>query len=206
MLEAFAKNADIHRETAAKILGKDPSEVSAEERSNAKTINFGIIYGMGAQRLAKSQGISLASAKNFIERYFLNFSRIKEYLDSQKLFAHQNHEVRTSFGRRRPVVFRAGATPLEVRSLENIAINTPIQGTAADIMKKGMILVHEALTREKLKTKLLLQVHDEIVLEGPWEECERVKVLVKSCLESAVHFSTALVAEIGVGENWLEAK
>jgi DNA polymerase I len=206
MIQAFASNADIHKETAAKILGKEPSEVTPEERANAKTINFGIIYGMGPQRLAKSQGISVAAAKAFIEKYFLNFSKIKNYLDSQKLMAHDTGEIRTFFGRRRPVVFRPSASPLEVKALENISINTPIQGTAADIMKQGMINVYLALQEHKLKTKLLLQVHDEIVLEGPWSECEKVKELVKLSLENAAQFSVPLVAEIGVGENWLEAK
>lgn len=206
MHQAFQSGLDIHRETAAKILGKDPKDITSEERSSAKAINFGIIYGMGPQRLAREQGISMAQAKSFIEKYFLNFSRIREYLDSQKVFAHQNGYVSTHFGRPRRIYGLGSANPGEVRSAENMAINSPIQGTAADIMKLGMLRLHRGLKEKNLKTRLLLQVHDEVVLEGPQEEFESVKALVKEALEGAVDFTVPLLVEVGSGQNWLEAK
>lgn len=206
MKSAFSSNLDIHRETAAKILGKAPQDITPSERSSAKAINFGIIYGMGPQRLAREQGITLAEAKSFIERYFMNFSRIREYLDSQKLFARQHGYVSTYFGRPRRIYGLSSGNPGEARNAENIAINSPIQGTAADIMKMGMLRLHASLCKSGLKSKLLLQVHDEVVLEGPVEEAEQVSRLVKDALEGAVHFSVPLLVEVGHGKNWLEAK
>lgn len=207
MHAAFKSGLDIHRETAAKILGKRPDEVTAAERSSAKAINFGIIYGMGAQRLAREQDITLAQAKAFIEKYFLNFARIREYLDKQKHFAYAHGYVSTYFGRPRRIYgLSGGAHQGEVRNAENMAINSPIQGTAADIMKLGMLRIHKSLRDSGLKSKLLLQVHDEVVLEGPVEETEALHALVKDALEGAVDFSVPLLVEIGSGHNWLEAK
>jgi DNA polymerase-1 len=145
MIAAFRSGADIHRQTAAKILGKNPEDVTAEERGNAKTINFGIIYGMGAQRLSREQKIPLAEAKSFIERYFLNFSGVYRYLEEQRQTARLKGVVHTFFGRPRPVDLSRAFNPAEVKALENVAINSPIQGTAADIMKIGMLRAAEAL-------------------------------------------------------------
>jgi DNA polymerase I len=206
MIAAFNNGADIHRETAAKILGKEPQLVTSEERSNAKTINFGIIYGMGPQRLAREQGIGLNEAKAFIEKYFLNFALVREYLERQKIHAHQNGFVQTFFGRRRPISFSPSLNQGEVKSLENVAINSPIQGTAADIMKLGMLRAHHALKFSQLQTRMLLQVHDELVLEGPATEVQAVKVLLKVALEGVVSFAVPLIADVSFGPNWLEAK
>lgn len=206
MIAAFQSNADIHRETAAKIHGKEPVEITAEERSSAKAINFGIIYGMGAQRLAKDQGMTLTEAKSFIERYFANFSAIRSYMDAQRAEAHNRGAVRTYFGRVRPIPELQSPNAAVARSAENIAINTPVQGTAADIMKLGMLRVEEALRNHGLKTILLLQVHDEIVLEGPRSEAELVARLVREALEGAASFAVPLTAEVGQAENWLMAK
>lgn len=206
MISAFQSGADIHRQTAARILGKKPEDVTAEERGNAKTINFGIIYGMGAQRLSREQKISLAEAKSFIEKYFLNFSGVHRYLEEQRQLAHSHGEVRTFFGRPRKVDLSRAMNPGEVKALENIAINSPIQGTAADIMKLGMLRAAESLRKSGLKARLLLQVHDELVLECPRSEVDETATLLKNALEGAVEFSIPLVAEVGVGSNWLEAK
>ncbi|BBH53458.1 DNA polymerase I [Fluviispira sanaruensis] len=206
MLAAFQAGADIHRQTAAQILGKNPDQVSAEERSKAKAINFGIIYGMGSQRLAKEQKISLADAKKFIEKYFENFAGVKKYLDSQRVKAHSTGQVSTYFGRIRPIPAILSKNPLEAKLAENMAINSPIQGTAADIMKLGMLAVHKEITKRQLKTKIVLQVHDELVLDGPTEEYSEIKKIVKDAMENAVQFKVPMLVEVGHGDNWLEAK
>jgi len=206
MISAFKSGADIHRQTAAKILGKQPEQVTSEERSNAKTINFGIIYGMGAQRLSREQKIPLAEAKSFIERYFLNFAGVYRYLEAQRQKARSSGVVHTYFGRPRPVDLSRVVNPGEIKALENIAINSPIQGTAADIMKFGMLRVAEALAHSGLSAQMLLQVHDELVLECPRDEVDATAALLKNALEGAVEFSIPLVAEVGFGRTWLEAK
>lgn len=206
MLKAFQSGADFHRITAAQILGKKSEDVTTEERNKAKAINFGIIYGMGAQRLAKQQKISLADAKNFIERYFTNFSGIKKYLDTQRAEAHSSGVVKTYFGRIRPIPMILSKNPLEAKLAENIAINSPIQGTAADIMKMGMLAVQKSILQKKLKTKMIIQVHDEIVLDGPLDEHEEVSQIVKSAMENAINFKVPMLVEVGHGTNWLEAK
>jgi DNA polymerase-1 len=206
MIAAFNSGADIHRQTAAKILGKQPEQVSADERSNAKTINFGIIYGMGAQRLSREQKIPLSEAKSFIERYFLSFAGVARFLEAQKQKARETGIVYTHFGRPRPVDMARAVNPAEAKALENIAINSPIQGTAADIMKIGMLRVAEALAESDLRATMLLQVHDELVLECPRHEVDALSTLLKRALEGAVEFSIPLVADVGFGRTWLEAK
>ena len=206
MIQAFAGGADIHRETAAKISGKNPEDVLPEERSAAKAINFGIIYGMGPQRLAREQNVSIAEAKVFIEKYFLNFSRIQNFIESSREFAHRNGCVMTDFGRIRPLPQLQSKNLGEVRQAENMAVNSPIQGTAADIMKLGMLKVHEALKKAGLKTRMVLQVHDELVFECPVAEVEQVRKLVQHALQTVVQYKVPLTVEVGVGENWLEAK
>lgn len=206
MIKAFNSGADIHKQTAAQILGKNLEEVTAEERSKAKAINFGIIYGMGAQRLAKQQKISLVDSKKFIERYFINFSGVKKYLDDQRAQAHELGLVKTYFGRVRPIPAMFSKNPLEAKLAENMAINSPIQGTAADIMKLGMLAVHKNIQQKKLKTKIILQVHDELVLDGPKEEYEEIQKIIKKAMEEAVTFKVPMLVEVGHGINWLEAK
>lgn len=206
MVNAFCSGADIHRQTAAQILGKKLEEVTPEERSKAKAINFGIIYGMGANRLAKEQKITLSEAKQFIEKYFLNFSRVKEYLDNQRFSAHNEGIVKTYFGRIRPVPAMQSKNPLEAKLAENMSINAPIQGTAADIMKLGMLAVEKELERNNLKTKIVLQVHDELVLDGPESEVALVEKILKQAMENAVQFVVPMLVEVGIGKNWLDAK
>ncbi|KAB8033247.1 DNA polymerase I [Fluviispira multicolorata] len=206
MLAAFQSGADIHRQTAAQILGKSPENVTSEERGKAKAINFGIIYGMGAQRLAKEQKIPLSDAKKFIEKYFENFSGVKKYLDAQRIKAHSTGQVSTYFGRIRPIPAILSKNPLEAKLAENMAINSPIQGTAADIMKLGMLAVHKEISKKQLKTKIVLQVHDELVFDGPHSEYTEVKKIVKEAMENAVIFKVPMLVDIGQGHNWLEAK
>lgn len=206
MLRAFNSGADIHRQTAAQILGKQLNEVTSAERNSAKAINFGIIYGMGPQRLAKQQKISLAEAKLFIEKYFQNFSGVKKYLDDQRASAHAHAFVKTYFGRIRPIPALMSKNPMEAKLAENMAINSPIQGTAADIMKLGMLAVAKNLQLANLKTKIVIQVHDELVFDGPKDEFGKVQQIVKAAMEEAVRFSVPMFVEVGAGKNWLEAK
>ncbi|MBX9703798.1 MAG: hypothetical protein K2X39_06560, partial [Silvanigrellaceae bacterium] len=206
LVSAFHAQVDIHRKTAAEILGKALSEVTDEERGRAKAINFGIMYGMGAQRLSKEQKISFNEAKTFIEKYFLNFFHVKEYLDSQRHSAHKTGQASTFFGRIRPLPEIQSSDQNMARLAENMAINSPVQGTAADIMKFGMIQVHRALRNENLQTKIVLQVHDELVLDGPLEELDSVTKLVRHAMEHAVEFLIPLTVDVKHGKNWLEAK
>lgn len=206
MIAAFLRGADIHRETAAKIAGKAPEDVTAAERSAAKAINFGIIYGMGPQRLARDQGVSVSEARAFIDKYFMNFSRIRCFIEAKRAFAHRNGYVLTAFGRRRPLPQLHSRNVGEVRQAENMAINSPIQGTAADVMKLGMIKVEEALRSRNLQARMTLQVHDELVVECPESEVPAVCELVQEALQNVVSFKVPLTVEVGVGHNWAEAK
>lgn len=206
LITAFRAGLDIHRQTAAQILGKNLEDVTSEERSRAKAINFGIIYGMGPNRLARDQKISLTDAKKFIEKYFLNFSKVKEYLDQQKLNGMKNGFVKTAFGRIRYLPQAQSKNALEMKIIENIAINSPIQGTAADVMKLGMLAVYKSLSENHFKTKIILQVHDELLLEGPKSEYEKVAAIIKSEMENAVDFVVPMIAAVSHGKNWLEAK
>jgi DNA polymerase I len=206
MLKAFQSGTDFHRLTAAQILGKSLDDVTQDERGKAKAINFGIIYGMGSQRLSKQQKIPLVDAKKFIERYFTNFSGVKKYLDDQRSQAHSEGVVKTYFGRIRPIPAILSKNPLEAKLAENMAINSPIQGTASDIMKLGMLAVQKGIQQKNLKTKMIIQVHDELVLDGPLEEYEEIHKIVKNAMEGAVKFKVPMLVEVGNGINWLEAK
>lgn len=206
MIAAFRAGADIHKETAAKIHGLEPGAVTSDMRSAAKAINFGIIYGMGPQRLAREQNVSLSEARAFIDKYFLNFARIQTFLEACRASAHRDGFIKTAFGRIRPLPQLQSKNPGEARQAENMAINSPIQGTAADIMKLGMLKV-DALLRQDFPTCLLvMQVHDELVLECPRAQVDEIARRVREALESVVAYSVPLTADVGVGDNWLEAK
>ena len=205
MSNAFLSSTDFHKKTASQILEKPESEVTQEERSQAKSINFGIVYGMGPQKLARDQKIPLSRAKEFIEKYFSHFKGVKKYLDDGREHAKITGVARTYFGRVRPIPYIHSTDSFLLNSALNIAVNSPIQGTAADIVKMGMIKLFKLLEKNKLKTKIILQVHDELVLNTPYEEQEIVKELTREALEHAVSFSAPLKVEIGSGENWLEA-
>lgn len=203
MIEAFVRGGDIHRETAARIHGRQPEDVSSSERAAAKAINFGIIYGMGPQRLAREQGITLAQAKDFIERYFATYAGVKEYIDKQRKLGAAGGITRTFFGRPRSLGESIRGNP---RAVENMAVNSPIQGTAADIVKLGMNHLAHTLASKDFRTRMVLQVHDEIVLEGPAEEKAELEIAVREALEGAASFAVPLLVEIGFASNWLEAK
>ncbi len=205
MLAAFRSGEDIHAATAARIYHVDLSEVSSDMRRKAKTANFGIIYGISAFGLAERLDIPRAEAKELIDGYFENFPQVKRYMDNCIQTAKQTGVSKTLFGRER-ALDDINSRNSVVRSVaERNAINAPIQGTAADIIKIAMIDIDRALTEERLSAKMILQVHDELVFDCPPSEVDRLCRIVKEKMERACELSVPLVAEIGVGTNWLEA-
>jgi len=203
---AFTEGIDVHRQTASVIFGVPVDDVSSGQRGQAKTVNFATLYGQGPFSLARQLGISREEAKEFIERYFEQFSGVRDFLDTQVEMAKESGYVETLIGRRRYVPeLKAGNW--NVRAFgERIAQNTPIQGTAADLMKKAMIDVQLALDEADSKALLLLQVHDELLLEVPEGELDAVRDLVVERMEGAMELSVPLVADWGVGTSWYECK
>ncbi|MBQ3635369.1 MAG: DNA polymerase I [Bacteroidales bacterium] len=205
LIDAFLNGEDVHRATAAKVYNVSPEDVSREQRSKAKTANFGIIYGISAFGLAERLDISRAEAKELIDGYFASFPAVKVYMDKAVADVRESGIARTLMGRIRelPDINSRNAT---IRGIaERNAINAPIQGTAADIIKIAMIRVHDALMAHNLRAKIILQVHDELVLDVPAEEVDEVSAILKSEMENAAHLSVPLTAEVGIGDNWLEA-
>ncbi|MBQ2189601.1 MAG: DNA polymerase I [Paludibacteraceae bacterium] len=205
MLAAFRNGQDIHAATAARIYGLPIEQISKDQRRNAKTANFGIIYGISAFGLAQQLDCSRTEAKQLIDDYFAAFPRVIQYIEAQKELARQRGYAQTLFGRKRylPDIHSQNAT---VRSFaERNAVNAPIQGTAADIIKMAMVSIHQRLKAEGLKAQMIMQVHDELNFNVPKEEVERVREIVVSEMQNAVHLSIPLIAECGVGENWLVA-
>ncbi len=206
MIEAFKNNIDIHATTAAKIFHlENVDEVTSEQRRIAKTANFGIIYGISAFGLAQRLEISRTEAKTFIDDYFLGFPKVREYMDNTIAFAREKTYVETLMGRKRflkDINSRNGT----VRSFaERNAINAPIQGSAADIIKLAMCDVSEEMKLRKLKSKMILQVHDELVFDVPDNELELMKKIIKEKMENVVKLSIPLIVDIGEGKNWIEA-
>jgi DNA polymerase-1 len=205
-LSAFRSGGDIHRQTAAIIFGVDVKDVTSEMRSRAKTINFATIYGQGANALARQLRITHAEAKAFIETYFTRFGGVRAYLDSQVAYARENGYVETIFHRRRYIPELRDRN-FNIRAFgERVATNAPIQGSAADLIKVAMIRIHDALRRDGLEARMLLQVHDELVLEAPPNETDAVTGIVRGAMERAADLSVPLVVDLGIGNNWLEAK
>ena len=205
MLAAFRSGQDIHAATAARIYGKPIEEITKDQRRNAKTANFGIIYGISAFGLAQQLECSRTEAKQLIDDYFAAFPRVISYIESQEELARQRGYAETLFGRKRylPDIHSQNAT---VRSFaERNAVNAPIQGTAADIIKMAMVSIHRRLKEENLKAQMIMQVHDELNFNVPVDEVERVREIVVTEMQNAVHLSIPLIAECGVGKNWLEA-
>ena len=205
LIEAFRSGEDVHRRTAALVFGVAPGAVTAGMRAQAKTINFGIIYGMGAPRLARQIGIPQKEAAAFIEQYFKVFAGVRAWLDKTREQALREGLVTTLTGRRRVMVGLDSADPRELAGAMNAAVNTPLQGTAADLIKIAMVRLHRELLGRGLRTRMLLQVHDELVLEVPEGEVEAVTPLVKSVMEGALPLDVPLVVDTGTGSNWLEA-
>jgi DNA polymerase-1 len=205
-VRAFQAGGDIHRQTAAIIFGVPLAQVTSEMRARAKTINFATIYGQGPHALSRQLRIEHAEARRFIAEYFERFQGIRSYLDSMVEFAREHGYVQTIFGRRRYIPELRDRN-FNVRAFgERTATNSPIQGSAADLIKIAMIRIHDALQRERLQTRMLLQVHDELVFEAPPAEVDQVVELVRSEMEHAAQLSVPLVVDLEIGDNWLETK
>jgi DNA polymerase-1 len=202
---AFKAGLDIHRDTAARIFGLAPDAVDSVQRSRAKAINFGILYGMGARRLARETGLSLKEAQDFIQRYFAVFPAVRGFIEGLKASARNRGYAETLLGRRRPLPELAGSDPMLRAFAENMAVNTPIQGTAADILKLAMIRLHRALESGGWRSRMVLTVHDELVLDAPADEAERVAELTRSEMQAAFPLSVPLVVEVGRGASWASA-
>jgi len=205
MLRAFAAGEDIHRATAAEIFGVAPEEVQSEQRRYAKVINFGLIYGMSAFGLAQNLGIERGAASNYIERYFQRFAGVKRYMDETRLLAKERGYVETVFGRRLWLPEINSPNGPRRAGAERAAINAPMQGTAADLIKLAMIAVQDWIEKDALRTRMVMQVHDELVLEVPQDELELVKQKLPELMGGVATLKVPLVAETGIGSNWEEA-
>jgi DNA polymerase-1 len=205
MTRAFAQGEDVHRATASEVFGIEASQVTSEQRRYAKTINFGLIYGMGAFGLAQSLGIEQKAARDYIDRYFSRFAGVKTYMEQTKARAAELGYVETLFGRRIILPEIRGGSGPRRSAAERQAINAPMQGTAADLIKLAMIAVQGALDTQGKRTRMIMQVHDELVFEVPEDEIEWVQREVPSLMAGVAHLSVPLLAEVGVGLNWDEA-
>jgi DNA polymerase-1 len=205
-VEAFRAGGDIHRQTAAVIFGVPPEAVTPEMRARAKTINFATIYGQGAFSLSKQLKIDVDDARHFISTYFERFAGVRNYLDRCVAQARERGFAETLFGRRRYVPELRDRN-FNLRAFgERIAQNSPIQGSAADLIKRAMLGISAALRQERLESTMVLQVHDELVFEGPPVEMQVLRRLVVTEMENAATLSVPLVVDVGVGENWLDTK
>ncbi|MSR46898.1 MAG: DNA polymerase I [Planctomycetes bacterium] len=202
---AFAAGEDVHRRTASLVFGVPIGEVTTELRTRAKAINFGIIYGMGAQRLARETGLKFGEAQAFIERYFGVFAGVRRWLDATVEQARKTGSVSTLLGRTRAIPEIQSEDPRIQANARNVAVNTPIQGTAADLIKRAMLAVDRELAAAKLSSRMILQVHDELVFDVAPGESDAVRALARRCMEGALDLSVRLQVDIGEGATWLDA-
>ena len=205
LLKAFTDGIDVHRATAAEVFGVDVTQVSSEQRRYAKVINFGLIYGMSSFGLAKNLGIETKAAAAYIDKYFQRYPGVKNYMDETRLSAKSKGYVETVFGRRLSLPEINSPNGPRQKGAERAAINAPMQGTAADLIKLSMNQVQAVLDKENRKTKMIMQVHDELVFEVPLDEVEWVRVEIPRLMASVAQLKVPLLAEIGVGENWEKA-
>jgi DNA polymerase-1 len=204
-LEAFRNDGDIHSRTAAEILGVEPDTVTQEQRRIAKAINFGIIYGMGPRKLSEELGIDIKKARDYIEAYYERYRGVRRYREEMLEGVGREGFVTTLFNRKRYLPHINHERQHIRAEAERMAINTPIQGTAADLIKKAMIQIHDRLGREHFRAKMLLQVHDELVFEVPDDEVEAVRAMVKEEMEGVYPLDVPLKVDSMVGKNWDEA-
>ncbi|WP_188048909.1 DNA polymerase I [Flavobacterium sp. GP15] len=205
MIKAFQNNEDIHKSTAAKVFNVPLEEVTKEQRSNAKTVNFGIIYGVSAFGLSNQTSLSRKESAELIDAYYTTYPKLKSYMANQVDFARENGYVQTVLGRRRYLKDINSANMMIKSGAERNAVNAPIQGSAADIIKIAMINIHKKLINENWKSKMLLQVHDELVFDVHNSELEKIQPMIKHEMENAFKLDVPLEVEIGIGKNWLEA-
>lgn len=206
LLHAYRNGEDIHTLTASEVFGVPAATMDKETRNRAKAVNFGIVYGISAFGLAAQLGISQADARAYIDRYFARYSGVKEFIDKTLETTRRDGIVRTMFGRLRPIPDIESRNPNQRGFAERTAINTPLQGTAADLIKLAMLAVDLELTAQKLKTRMILQVHDELLFEVPEDEIEQVEALVRAKMEGVASLRVPLVADLGFGSNWRDLK
>ncbi len=205
LCEAFARQEDIHTRTAAEVFGVAAESVSREMRRVAKMINFGILYGMGAASLARQIGVPVAEAQRYIENYFKRYAGVRDYIERSLAQARERGYVTTILGRRRSVPGLRSADRTTAQAAERIAMNTPIQGSAADLIKLAMVRIDGELRRNRFRAHMLLQVHDELVFEVEEGQATQLVEVVKAAMEAALVLRVPIVADVGVGRNWLEA-
>ena len=205
MISAFQQNQDIHASTAAKVFNVPIEEVTREQRSNAKTVNFGIVYGVSAFGLSNQTNLSRGEAKDLIDTYYKTYPKLRNFISEQVDFARENGYVQTVLGRRRYLRDINSQNAVVRGAAERNAVNAPIQGSAADIIKLAMINIHKKLQEGNYRSKMLLQVHDELVFDVYRPELDEIQKLVKSEMENAFKMDVPLEVDLGVGENWLEA-
>jgi DNA polymerase-1 len=204
LVGSFRDKADIHRRTASQVFGVTESEVTPEQRRQAKAVNFGLMYGMSAFRLSNELKIPQRLARDIIKRYFTQYAGVKSYFETAVETAKENMKATTLLGRTRTLShIKSQSFNLRQQS-ERLAVNTPIQGTAADLLKLAMIKLHNALLETRSEARMLLTVHDELVLEVPEAEVESVSALVKETMEGVMTLEVPLLVELGVGNNWAE--
>ena len=205
LLKAFAAGEDIHAATAAEVFGAPLDAIDQEQRRYAKVINFGLIYGMSEFGLATQLGIERSAARTFMDRYFARYPGVADYMQRTREIAKKNGYVETVLGRRLWLPEINSSNGNRRQGAERAAINAPMQGTAADIIKLAMITVHDWLLQEKLQSKLIMQVHDELVLEVPADELEMVSFKLPDLMKNVIELDVPLLVEVGTGENWEQA-
>ncbi|HWB96032.1 MAG TPA: DNA polymerase, partial [Bryobacteraceae bacterium] len=206
LVEAFRNGEDIHTRTAAEVMGIPPLMVTPEARRNAKAVNFGIVYGISGFGLAAQLGIPRAEADRYIRSYFERYAGVKKFIDSTIEEVRRTGVTKTLFDRERPIPDINSRNPNARGFAERTAVNSPLQGTAADLIKLAMIRIDRVLIAGGLRTRMLLQVHDELLFEAPPEEVPAVSAMVKKEMEGVVRLEVPLLADLGVGENWRDAK
>ena len=205
MIKAFNNNEDIHKSTASKVFNIDLENVTKEQRSHAKVVNFGIIYGVSAFGLSNQTDLSRSESKEIIDNYYKSYPKLKEFTSNQIEFARSNGYVKTLLGRKRYLNDINSRNAIIRSSAERNAINSPVQGTAADIIKLAMIKIDNELEKLKLKSKLILQVHDELIFDCPKGEIDIIKDMVQEKMQNAYQLNVPLKVDVGDGYNWLEA-
>ena len=205
MRAAFERGADIHTETAVRVYNVLPALVTPEMRSRCKMVNFGIIYGISAFGLSQRLGVPRKQAAELIDAYFAQYPGVKAYMDKTIAFARENGYVRTELGRRRFLRDINSRNATSRQAAERNAINTPVQGTAADLIKLAMVRIHRELREQKLQARMVLQVHDELLFDVPRAEEPLVREIVRHCMVNAMDLGVPLEVEIGTGPDWLAA-
>jgi DNA polymerase-1 len=205
LLEAFRSGADVHRATAARVFKVPPEQVSPLLRSRAKAVNFGVIYGMGPQRLARETKVTMDEARRFIADYFDTYPQVRAWLDRTVEDARRTGYVTTLLGRRRSLPELQSPDPMIQAAARNVAMNTPLQGTAADLIKLAMIRIDGRLGRERFRSRMLVQIHDELLFEAPPDEIDRLRAMVVAEMTGAMALDVPIVVDVGVGENWADA-